>query len=383
MENLLQNQLFLQYLSGAGSALSAGEPIGPALNQVTQQQISSQNYMKMLQKMLGKGVEFKSDAEGKATVTGELSKILGAEEGEDVFGGQFADQKTQPLGGASLQTPQLPATQNQQLNMPEKSGLNQGGIMSLLNPSSSPLGNFSPSDLAGLTPKDISEALKFKFAGEELGDKRINDAVDRAYKQTQITGATPSITIPGTDVKLTRKEYISWFTSASKDERTAAVKNYEFAQSKGYKGDFESFQNSASTSQQKNFESAKKDGYVGSFNEWMLDMAKAGAINLGDIVARQEATKDVSAKKYFTDPKGLVQDVDKYVSSDEVQNELFQYADTPQSLEREKVRRKEQFIEGKITSSGGTIIEARLDKKTFIWKVKWPDGTTSEVKYAN
>ena len=364
-ENLLENQLFLQYLSGAGSAMSAGQPVGPALNQVTQQQISSRNYMKMLQKMLGKGVEFKSDAEGKATVIGELSKVLGMEEGE----GQ--EQGTGTLENAPLGTSKQPS---------------QGGLISMLNPSSSPLGDFTASDLAGLTPKDISQALQFKFAGEELGDKRINDIVDRELKRAQTIGITPSITIPGTDVKLTRKEYISWFTAANKDERTAAIKNFEFAQTnKGgkFKGSFEQFQDNAKTTHMKNYIGAKDDGYVGSFNEWMLTMAKAGAINLGDIVARKEATKDVSAKKYFTDPKGLVQDVDKFISSDEVQNELFQYSDTPQSLEREKVSRKEQFIEGKITSSGGTIVKARLDGRTFVWEVKWPDGTVSEVKYAN
>lgn len=59
-KNLLQNRLFLSYLSGAGAAMQLGDPISAGLDPITQQTIGAQskhelqtNYMKMLQQMLG------------------------------------------------------------------------------------------------------------------------------------------------------------------------------------------------------------------------------------------------------------------------------------------------------------------------------------------
>lgn len=251
-------------------------------------------------------------------------------------------------------------------------------------------GGVSAGDLAGLTPEMISQAMQFKFAKEEMDQKKVTDLIDMIYK-TSLAGeavarteaATPSITIPGTDIKLTGKQYVDWYKAANKDERTAAVKNYEYAQTKGYKGSFEQFQDAARTSQQKNYEQAKNEGYKGTFNEWLLSLAKAGAMNLGDLLEKERGKGEVKGQLYFTDPKGLVADVDKYVSSEEVQNNLFQYASDPRKMEVETIRAKEKFIRRKITSSGGEIVDEKLDGRTFVFTVKWSDGTTSEVRYAN
>lgn len=53
LTNLLQNKLFLQYLAGAGADISAGNPLMTNVNAITQQNIQSQNFMKLLQNMLG------------------------------------------------------------------------------------------------------------------------------------------------------------------------------------------------------------------------------------------------------------------------------------------------------------------------------------------
>jgi hypothetical protein len=42
LSSLLQNKLLLQYMAGAGDALQQGQPIGPALNQITQKNIAAQ-----------------------------------------------------------------------------------------------------------------------------------------------------------------------------------------------------------------------------------------------------------------------------------------------------------------------------------------------------
>jgi hypothetical protein len=362
---LFENKLFLQYLSGMGGAMSAGEPVGPALNQVTQQNISSQNYMKLLAKMMkgeipeGGSHQVTTDAEG-TKMTFKMPKNV--------------------LGGTAENT----VLAQQGAGLPGGSGTD----WSFLNPSSSPVS--SSADLAGLTPEMISQALKFKLAGEEMEQKKITDYTDMIYKKalTEQALATaektkPSITIPGTDIKLSQDQWVEWYKAATKDERTSAIKNYEYAQSKGYSGSFEQFQDLAKTTHQKDFEQAKSGGYTGSFNQWMFDMAKAGAINLGDVVERKKATEDIDAQKYFTNPKGLAADIDKYIASEEVQNQLFAYATDPKKRETETIRAKENYIIRKIAAAGGQIISSKLDGRTFVFKVKWPDGDISEVRYAN
>lgn len=117
---------------------------------------------------------------------------------------------------------------------------------------------------------------------------------------------------------------------------------------------------------------------VPSFDEWLPKYRRSGAVSISF-----GAREDIKAKKYFTSPKGLVADVDKYISSDEVQNQLIRHSDDPGKLDREKISMKEQYIRGKITGSGGDITGAKLEGRTFVFTVKWPDGTITEVRYAN
>ena len=108
MPNLLENKLLLQYLSGAGAALSQGKPIGPALNDVTQQNIKSQNYIGLLKKILGdaanpetgskasfdgKGLTYKMDMSTPPSVPGPLRPKSGG----TVGGGGTTEQTANPL----------------------------------------------------------------------------------------------------------------------------------------------------------------------------------------------------------------------------------------------------------------------------------------------
>ena len=125
---LLENKLLLQYMAGAGGAMSAGEPIGPALNQITQQNLAAQSQattnkktMQMLARLLGKGVDFKSDEKGLITIKGELDKILSGElelGGSDLSGGTQSMREAarmqstgiksiEPVGGATGVNPFL------------------------------------------------------------------------------------------------------------------------------------------------------------------------------------------------------------------------------------------------------------------------------------
>jgi len=55
LDALLQNKLFLQYLSGIGADISAGGTGIAGANAITQQNIQAQNYMKLLKEILAGG----------------------------------------------------------------------------------------------------------------------------------------------------------------------------------------------------------------------------------------------------------------------------------------------------------------------------------------
>lgn len=202
---------------------------------------------------------------------------------------------------------------------------------------------------------------------EKFAQQKIKDIIDAIYK-----GALTEQALAGA-AKARREP----------DERTTAQKNYEYATKQGYTGTLDDFINDSRTAHQKEYEQAVSEGYEGNFQDWLRDItALGGGLNLEEYKKRREVTADVEAKKYFTDPKGLAQDVDKYINSEEVQSELFQYADNPKERSRQVISKKAERVESKITSAGGKVQNVRMEGRTRIWTVKWPDGTTSEVSYA-
>ena len=86
--------------------------------------------------------------------------------------------------------------------------------------------------MVGLTPEDVGKALSFKLAVEEAEAAKPGAAADIAYKkaltkEAEVRAERP-FTIPGTDIKLSSSEARQWYTATTEDDRTAAVKNYEF-----------------------------------------------------------------------------------------------------------------------------------------------------------
>ena len=232
---------------------------------------------------------------------------------------------------------------------------------------------------------NLDELVKIK----QITMEKARDRVDKLYKERlgesevlRAKASTPSITLPGTDIKVTSKQYVDWYKSATKDERTSAIKNYEYAQSEAggkFKGSFEKFQDNARTSHGKDYEKAVDGGYKGDFNTWMLEMAKAGAITIDQRTAAQEAATASKDINYFSSPKGgLGSSVDKYINSEEVQNQLFTL--DPKQRSRRKIELEANQVEREIIGAGGKITGAKMDGRTRVWTVEWANGKTSEVK---
>jgi len=242
--------------------------------------------------------------------------------------------------------------------------------------------------LAGLTPENISQVLQFKMGAEAAEQQKLNDVIDAIYKGAltkealaRTKGATPSITIPGTDIKLTSKQYLDWYKTANKDERTAAIKNYEYSKTKkGGSSDwtFEEFYRDARTRYQKDYDRYVSEGGTENFHEWLRDIiALGGGLSLDEVVGRKKALGDLQGQLYFKNPD-WIDNLSKHMSSDDVRSKLIRSDNPDQTRAEEAVR----FIESKITAGGGTIEDVKFaaDGKTMIWTVKWPSGNIEEIR---
>ena len=159
--SLFQNKLFLQYLSGAGADIASGKGLGPNVNAITQQNIQTQNMMKFMQQLLGpdgsKGTFSKAGV--NLTIPKENAMVAGALQGGE------SDEAAPTSTPTQNTTPAAPAS------IPV-----QGGGSSVANPFS---GNFSPSDLAGLTPQDLTAVFGMKASMEDSEADRIKEVLDR------------------------------------------------------------------------------------------------------------------------------------------------------------------------------------------------------------
>ena len=389
-DELQQNNLLQSFLSQTGANLAGEGSVAADINSTIQKNIAAQSQakeqdrqMQLLAKYLGKGVDFKSSADGKVSVSGEnMASVLGGGETSELgtvssipgpgagpggsLGGAAADGS---LGGAGGFGTAVKPTQ------PE--GLNLDILKGILNPKSSPSDVPAFSDLVGLTPENVSQALAGATGVESLKQRTISDiasqGIQREVAKTGLRKAKTSELVAKTNL----------YKAMNKDERTAAVKNYDFAQTEeggNFKGTFTEFQNSAETTHKRDFDVAKDGGYEGSFNEWMLEMAKAGAITIGEITEREKAKGDIAGQLYFT--KGdFIKDVEKHINSENIQNKLIAFK--PEEREIEAAKARILFIEDSITARNGVLTEVKFseDGKSMIWSVKWPSGDIEEIRY--
>lgn len=363
LNNLLQNRLFLSYLSGAGNALSQGQPIGPTLNAITQQALG---------------------AKSKADLQSRYINIL-----TQMLSGQIPEgwKAVHSDKGITVTVPQsaLGETAPQEQTTTGSTGSVNESRLKYVNPSGGQLGDISIADLAGLTSQDVSQALSDALSVEALKGKSISDVLDRMYKsqlikesQARIEKSKPSVTIPGTDIKLTGDQFVEWYKAASKDERTKAIKNFEYAVEHGYEGEFPEFLNDALTLHEKDYRAATKSGYKGGFHEWMFDLAKAGAPTIIDLVDKKKALSELSGQLYFKSPE-WTNDLSEYIGSKDTQFKIFVSDDPKRAYSREVVK----FIENKIAAGGGTIEDVELsdDGRIMTWTVRWPSGDVETIRY--
>jgi hypothetical protein len=391
--NLWDNNLFLSLLSQGGASLAGEGSIAAGVNPILQGTIAAQSkakeqkrQMEMLSKLLGQGVDFKSSADGKVTINAEtidaLSSLLG--------GGGEMNMKEEASTGLAPDATQI---------QPTKSQGSLGFLQSLLNPPSSSPDVPAYSDLVGLTPQDMSQALAGAQQTELLKSRVASDLAarraavasaktDTAYKQalTKQAQATTKKTLASMEDEIQRAPLavpgIGTLTMdqwKSLDTKTKAYSYYAY----NAKQNDETVMPYSEWSKQTDEPTAKQLYDLArvdpDFRDFYFESKRAGATQVS--VGERELEKaGVAGQTYFKSGK-FINDLDDYMSSEEVQNKLF--ATPPEQRGTQEAVERVQFIEQNIISRGGTISDIKFaeDGKTMVWTVEWPSGDTEEVKH--
>ncbi len=400
MEDLLQNKLFLQYLSGASQDLLAGNPIGANVNAVTQQNIQSQNYMKLLQQLLGGGIPGSKLTADDKGVKFELPK--------GIFGqgmSQSTDQNLAPVA--------KPATSELNTN---SNLMQMFGGSSNINPFVSSQPEITAADLAGLTPQDISSALGARFTAEQLGQKKASEIADMLYKQETLGIAKENLGLEKEKIGISREEVqrkresdVLTFLEKMKPDKLDEVypipvpgkgkvsvreweklpdeyKRYALAASQYSAQDqedfmsYEDWRNSTPTERERFLNAAMERPELMEAAE---RLAKAGApVNVIETaVEKQKKLSQLKGQEYFNDPK-WIEDLNKHIENTDFDNVPGRGVEYTTNLKKAKTKERVNYIESKIRASKGEIVDVKRQGKVGVWTVKWPSGDTEEISYA-
>jgi hypothetical protein len=352
ISNLLQNKLFLQYLSGAGGAMAGGQSIAPALNQITQQNIGAQSQVALNKRYMD-----------------QIGKMLGG--GEVPAGWKLTrDEK-----GTKMEIPSEMGT-GTGTGLPTQPGSAQLGTINPFVPSQP---SVSGADLAGLGPQDVSRALSGATGVEALRQQSIANMLstfynplDRPYPITSETGGVMS-TREWKALPSSEREYLAYLHTAKKLGAPKKELTRKF------------FSSLEPTEREKFVRAAIDDPALMSAAK---ELAKAGAtkVSVGEKIAGKVAEKKALGKLkgqlWAHDPESI-DAINKHLNSESMQRKIF--------METQKeggdpglMKAKEaiNFIESKI-SVGGTIQDVKLsaDGKTMTWTVKWKSGDVEDISY--
>lgn len=378
----------MSYLLGtAGAGMSAPGSIGQTMGTAAAQWGQSANYMALLKSLLG-------GLPQGAKMTGDKDS-LNLKIPTPSLGTMKTEEPSFGIGELNV-SPEVSSM------FPPKKSSNVGGITSpgqgLINPFVESSPEISGAVLAGLSPEDISKALSFKFMQTELGQQRVKDIADMMYKGGMLGVAEREADIKAGQAETSRLGKLTELAKLARraplevpglesltldewnalDTKTKAYSYYAYdAQKRGE--EVMAYNEWATQTDEPTakelYDIAKGDP---EFNEWLFKYKEASAtkISLSEKLTELEAKGELKARMYFTDPEGMTADLDTLLKTK--RSEIM----TSANPSRKKAELAEDWIEGKIVNKGGTILDKRLEDSTFIWRVKWPDGKTNEVKYA-
>jgi len=170
MENL--NRLLLAMMLGGGASLTKGGSLAEGVAPVAMQALGAKSKVEMLRSLLGEGWKLNMDKDNMS-LKGPVSALSTPQE-QIGLRGPSGTAGVGPVSGITQAPAPTPA---------QGGGPDLGNLISLINFSPSPLGDFSYADLAGLTSEDVSQAFGGALDVERFKQKRLTDIADTMYKQ--------------------------------------------------------------------------------------------------------------------------------------------------------------------------------------------------------
>jgi len=348
--------MLLQYLSAAGQDIGAGKPIGANVNAATQKNLAAQSQTKSLQKILAGGGKITQDGKG-FTITGGNHLL---EQG--VFGGGASESAGT---GASTGAGSAPGATTNIPTLNSMIGQTLSGNTTI-NPPASPLGNINASDLVGLTPENISQALALGQNQEKLTQEGVNSQYDNMLKQAQADN----------------------LTSGGKD--TADIKNYQYAVKNGFKGTFEDWKNAAETASIKEYQFAVSQGYPRSYPEWKMELAKASGTNINLNERKLEYQRDEARQAGMVamdEGKEVTKAMNKVIESEDFQNKNFALQNSKDPVKKEQYQNNRRIAKAAVVQefidNGKGVADWKFDKKTgrATVIVTWPNKEVRTYTY--
>lgn len=351
--DLLQNKLFLQYLAAAGSGLAQGGGAGmaQAVGGVTQQNIAAQNYSKMQQQQMKM-----------------IANILRG----DVPAG--ASVKKSPDGKMSFSLPSLSGSVEDDPRVPKGINFDVGGV---LNPSNDqpgvsgamPLPAPSGSDLAGLTPQDMSRAL----AGAVDVNQLIQTS-DILNKKLALQGAAFPVKVPGVGY-VTDKQ---WKALPVEDRAYALYSHNEMEEGKTPLSRIE-WERTQPTEREKYIRLLSEDPELLKTEK---EIRKSGAprISLAEKLEETKSKGKLKGQLRFSGGK-FAEDITTFKNSKAYRNQIILAGEG-----QEKTAGTEMlinYVNDQLTASGAKIVDEVYNSKkgTGAWTVVWPNGDEETYTY--
>ena len=313
--------LLLSYLNAAGKDIAQGHPMQfNNVNDVTKNLIASKSYQQQQQQYLSM-----------------LSRLLGGGGKLSMDGKGINLSIPHSTTGVDLSPPQNMTPINSQTTSPQPTPSNDTNlwIKSLLGEAPSPFseGQLGNASLAGLDPNMLASAFGNALDTSKLEEGVRNDRLKNALAVMKATAPPPPPPPP-------------------KDTRTSLIKDFEYAN--------------------------QHPGLL----KYQKELAQAGAPKIENVIQKSKELAKLQGQKYFENPS-WVDDVNKYLNTNEVQNQLIQYIDNPNEYNKLKATFSADYIKNKIVSGGGKIQNVRYDKASheLVWTVKWPSGDVTEVRH--
>jgi hypothetical protein len=435
---LFQNKLLAQLLGATGQDLLANTP-GKNLGGALQQNVASQNYAKMLSQVLGGGTPppgVKHTIDGGAEAGTHKRTISIDHSIFDPSVGDVPQAKTPPIqptdwlqaglgpglgaanpfptsqpattapAGAEAQVPTVaPAATTSDPMLQMLTQLLGGNQVNL----GAGFANLRPSDLAGVSPEMMSQALQFKMQQEQLGKKNVLDVMDLMMRGQElgirapymkaltdeaidrVAANQPVVQIGG--IPYNTSEYLKW-QQVQKENLSTNQKDYaSYAAQEAANGrtpkSFEEFLNNNFTADIKNYrlytEQEKAAGRVPKdFDPWLSEHegSRATRITVGEAAGKaaaiHRATSMVDAQAEVSDPSKREAFIQKSINNLPFDSQLTLTQGTPAEVSQIKNITAADAIEKQIIGAGGRIVGRQNLPKAMTWKVVWPPAAEGE-----